>query len=308
MAIAVLPDGSKRELADGSSVQQLAESIGRGLAKAAVAGKVDDKVVDLSHKLTGEHRVSILTDRDPEALLVLRHSTAHVMAEAIQKLWPEAKLAYGPPLENGFYYDISLDKPISSSDFEKIEAEMKKIVAANRPFTRYELDNDRGMQRLKKEANKYKIDNAERAITGGAGCLSWYVTGNPEANEWEDLCMGPHIPSTGKIGAFKVTSVAQSHWHGDISSDKFQRVYGTAFFDQKKLDEYLKQLDEAKKRDHRVLGPQLGLFVIDDKVGQGLVLWKPKGAQVRIRASELHLRTSDTAGIQAGLHAAHRPA
>jgi threonyl-tRNA synthetase len=293
MATAVLPDGSKRELPDGSSVQQLAESIGRGLAKAAVAGKVDDKVVDLSHKLTGEHRVSILTDRDPEALLVLRHSTAHVMAEAIQKIWPEAKLAYGPPLENGFYYDIALDKPISSTDFEKIEAEMKKIVAANRTFTRYELDKDRGTDRLKKEGNKYKIDNAERAIAGGAGCLSWYVTGKPEANDWEDLCMGPHIPSTAKIGAFKVMSVAQSHWHGDISSDKFQRVYGTAFFDQKKLDEYLKQIDEAKKRDHRVLGPQLGLFTIDDKVGQGLVLWKPKGAQVRLELQNFiseHLR------------------
>src|SRR5438105_11053234 len=133
MAIAVLPDGSKREIPDGSSVMQLAESIGRGLAKAAVAGKVDDKVVDLSHKLTGEHKVAIITDRDPEALLTLRHSTAHVMAEAIQRLWPDAKLAYGPPLENGFYYDIALDSPISTADFEKIEAGMKKIVAENRP-------------------------------------------------------------------------------------------------------------------------------------------------------------------------------
>ncbi len=293
MAIAVLPDGSKRELADGSSVQQLAESIGRGLAKAAVAGKVDDKVVDLSHKLTGEHKVSILTDRDPDALLVLRHSTAHVMAEAIQRLWPEAKLAYGPALETGFYYDIALDKPISSSDFEKIEAEMKKIVAENRPFTRYELPNDKGMARLKEEANKYKIDNAERAIAGGTGCLSWYVTGPEGSGKWEDLCMGPHIPSTAKIGAFKIMSVAQSHWHGDITSDKFQRVYGTAFFDKKQLDAHLNQIEEAKKRDHRVLGPQLGLYVIDDKVGQGLVLWKPKGAQVRLELQNFiseHLR------------------
>src|SRR5438105_13288787 len=162
MAIAVLPDGSKREIPDGSSVMQLAESIGRGLAKAAVAGKVDDKVVDLSHKLTGEHRVSILTDRDPEALLTLRHSTAHVMAEAIQRLWPEAQLAYGPPLENGFYYDIALDAPISSNDFPRIEEEMAKIASENRPFTRYELPPDQGLNRLKEEQNKYKIDNAER--------------------------------------------------------------------------------------------------------------------------------------------------
>src|SRR3954470_1122995 len=151
MASIKLPDGSIREIPDGSSVQQLAESIGRGLAKAAVAGKVDGKVVDLSHKLSGSHEVSILTDRDPEALLVLRHSTAHVMAEAIQRLWPQAQLAYGPPLENGFYYDIALDTPISTNDYEKIEAEMKKIISENRPFTRYELKPEEGMARLQQE-------------------------------------------------------------------------------------------------------------------------------------------------------------
>ncbi len=280
MAIAILPDGSKRELADGSTVQQLAESIGRGLAKAAVVGKVDDKVVDLSFPLTGERKVSIITDKDPLALLTLRHSAAHVMAEAIQNLWPEAKLAYGPPLENGFYYDIALDKPISTADFEKIESEMKKIVAENRPFTRYDLSPDDGMVRLNEEGNKYKVDNAHRAIKGGASSLSWYVTGQKDKN-WEDLCMGPHVPATGKIGAFKIMSVSQSYWHGDAASDKFQRIYGTAFFDKKQLDEHLKQIDEAKKRDHRVIGPALGLYTIDDAVGQGLVLWKPKGAVVR---------------------------
>ncbi|MEA2734804.1 MAG: threonyl-tRNA synthetase [Humisphaera sp.] len=281
MAVIKLPDGSKREIADGSSVMQVAESIGRGLAKAAVAAKVDGKIVDLSSKIDGgEHEISILTDRSPEALLVLRHSTAHVMAEAIQRLWPNAQLAYGPALETGFYYDIALDSPISANDFPRIEQEMEKIVAENRPFTRYDLPPSDGMQRLKTEGNKYKIDNAERATSGGAKSLSWYVTGEKDKN-WEDLCMGPHVPTTGKIKGFKIMSVAQSHWHGDISSDKFQRVYGTAFFDQKQLDEHLKMLDEAKKRDHRVLGPQLGLFAIDDAVGQGLVLWKPKGAVVR---------------------------
>jgi threonyl-tRNA synthetase len=281
MAVVKLPDGSKREVADDASAMQVAESIGRGLAKAAVAAKLDGKVVDLSRKIgPGEHELAILTDRDPEALLVLRHSTAHVMAEAIQRLWPEAKLAYGPPLENGFYYDISLDKPISSNDFARIEAEMQKIVQENRPFTRYDLPTERGMQRLQTEDNKYKIDNAQRAIQGGAKSLSWYVTGEPDRN-WEDLCMGPHLPSTGKIKGFKVMSVAASYWHGDVNSDRFQRVYGTAFFDKKQLDEHLKMLEEAKKRDHRVLGPQLGLFTIDDAVGQGLVLWKPKGAVVR---------------------------
>src|SRR4051812_8953667 len=183
MAIAVLPDGSKRELPDGSTVMQLAESIGRGLAKAAVVGTVDDKVVDLAHPLTGEHRGAIITDRDPVGLQTLRHSAAHVMAEAIMRIWPNAKLAYGPPLENGFYYDIALDSPISSSDFEKIEAEMKKIVAENRPFTRYELDKEKGLDRLRQEGNKYKIDNAERAIQGGSNCLGWYVTCKPEARD-----------------------------------------------------------------------------------------------------------------------------
>jgi len=280
MASIKLPDGSVKELADGSTVQQLAESIGRGLAKAAVAGKVDGKVVDLATPLTGSHTVSILTEKDPEALLVLRHSTAHVMAEAIQRLWPNAKLAYGPALDTGFYYDIALDTPISANDFPKIEAEMEKIVAENRPFMRYDLPVDEGLSRVQSEGNKYKIDNAQRAIDGGAKSLSWYVTGQPNQN-WEDLCMGPHVPNTGKIKGFKIMSVAQSHWHGDISSDKFQRVYGTAFFDKKQLEEHMKLLDEAKKRDHRVLGPQLGLFTIDDAVGQGLVLWKPKGAIIR---------------------------
>src|SRR3954470_11771155 len=280
MAAIKLPDGSVREIPDGSTVQQLAESIGRGLAKAAVAGRVGGKVVDLSTKLTGSYDVSILTDRDPDALLVLRHSAAHVMAEAIQRLWPNAQLAYGPPLETGFYYDIALDQPISANDFPRIEKEMEKIIAENRPFTRYDLAPGEGMERLKTEGNKYKIDNAERAMNGGAKSLSWYVTGEKDKN-WEDLCMGPHIPATGKIKGFKVMSVAASNWHGDVNSDRFQRVYGTAFFDKKQLEQHMKQLDEAKKRDHRVIGPQLGLYTIDDAVGQGLILWKPKGAGIR---------------------------
>src|SRR4051794_13654787 len=195
MANITLPDGSVKQLPDGSSVLDLASSIGKRLAQAAVAGKVDGKVVDVATKLSGDHTVSILTDRDPEALLVLRHSTAHVMAEAIQRLYPGAQLAYGPPLENGFYYDIALDTPISANDFPKIEAEMQKIVQEDRPFTRYELSFPEGMQRLQQEGNKYKIDNAQRAAGGGAKCLSWYVTGKPREN-WEDLCMGPHAPST----------------------------------------------------------------------------------------------------------------
>jgi len=276
-----LPDGSVRQVPEGATVLQVAESIGKRLAQAAVVGKLDGKLVDVSARIPeGEHSLQLMTDRDPEGLLILRHSTAHVMAEAIVRLWPDAQLAYGPPLENGFYYDIALPNPISTNDFPRIEAEMQKIVTENRPFTRYDLPTSAGMERLNKEGNKYKVDNAQRAIEGGAKSLSWYVTGAVDRN-WEDLCMGPHVPSTGRIRAFKIMSVAQSHWHGDVKSDKFQRVYGTAFFDPKQLEEHLKVLDEAKKRDHRVLGPALGLFTIDDAVGQGLVLWKPKGAIVR---------------------------
>src|SRR5882672_2697612 len=164
MAAIKLPDGSIKQVADGSSVLEVAESIGRRLAQAAVVGKLDGKLVDLATKIpAGEHELQIITDRDPEGLLILRHSTAHVMAEAIQRLWPEAKLAYGPPLDNGFYYDIALDTPISTNDFPRIEAEMQKIVQEDRPFTRYELGFGEGMDRLAGEGNKYKIDNAQRA-------------------------------------------------------------------------------------------------------------------------------------------------
>src|SRR5688572_23338445 len=181
MASIKLPDGSVRDVPDGTTVGQLAESIGRGLAKAAVAGRVDGKVVDLASPLgAGEHEVSILTDRDADGLLVLRHSTAHVMAEAIQRLWPEAQLAYGPPLENGFYYDIALSTPISTNDFPRIEAEMQKIVQENRPFTRYDFDLKTGFGKIDAEGNKYKKDNAMRAQEAGAKSLSWYITGKPK--------------------------------------------------------------------------------------------------------------------------------
>jgi threonyl-tRNA synthetase len=299
-----LPDGSVKEFAGPVTGRQVAESIGAGLARAAVGAKVDGQLVDLDRPIERDAAVAIVTkpkkgtplgEQSPDALYLLRHSTAHVMAEAIQRLWPDAQLAYGPPLDNGFYYDIALDTPISADDFPRIEAEMKKIVEEDRPFTRYELPPEPGMQKLQAEGNKYKLDNADRALKGGAPSLSWYITGPAPSKRghstfsekpecplfWEDLCMGPHVPSTAVIGAFKVTSIASSHWHGDVNSDRFQRVYGTAFFSQEDLDTYLKQLDEARQRDHRVIGHKLQLFTIDEQVGQGLILWKPRGAMVR---------------------------
>ncbi|MEO0475068.1 MAG: threonine--tRNA ligase [Planctomycetota bacterium] len=290
-----LPDGSIKELPEGASAYDLAASIGAGLAKAALGAKVDGQLYDLHRPLPGDCAIQLITApkinkkgipnyRDEEskqdALYLLRHSCAHVMAEAIERLWPETQLAYGPPLDNGFYYDLKLDTPISSDDFEKIEAEMRKIVEEDRAFNRYELATAPGLERLKSEGNKYKIDNAERAIKNGADVLSWYVTGEVDQN-WEDLCQGPHVPKTGNIAAFKVMSIASSNWHGDVNSDRFQRVYGTAFFSQEELDAHMENLEEAKRRDHRVVGQRMGLFAIDEKVGQGLILWKPKGAVVR---------------------------
>jgi threonyl-tRNA synthetase len=287
-----LPDGSIKEYDSPVSPAEVAAGIGAGLAKAAIGAKVNDELFDLNRKIESDVNLSIITrpraDKDgktkgehnADAMYLLRHSTAHVMAEAITRLYPAVKLAYGPPLDNGFYYDIYLETPISTDDFEKIEAEMAKIIAEDRKFNRYDLSPDKGLEKVKAEGNKYKLDNAQRALKGGASTLSWYATGEI-GTHWEDLCMGPHIPSTSIIGAFKIMSVAASHWHGDITQDRFQRVYGTAFFSKADLDTYLAQLEEAKQRDHRVIGHKLGLFLIDEQVGQGLVLWKPRGGMVR---------------------------
>ncbi|MBK7403997.1 MAG: threonine--tRNA ligase [Phycisphaerales bacterium] len=289
-----LPDGSVKEFDGPVTAYQVAESIGSRLAKAAVGAKIDGELADLQAPITQDCKLAIVTEKtregnaDPDALYLLRHSTAHVMAEAIQRIVPGAQLVYGPPLDTGFYYDIRFpdDRPLKEGDFEAIEAEMAKIVKEDRRFTRYELDAPKGLEKLKGEGSKYKVDNAERAIaaSGANGAegvmLSWYATGEPGKN-WEDLCRGPHVPSTGRIGGFKVMSLASSYWHGDETSDRLTRVYGTAFFSKKDLDEYLDRLEQAKARDHRVIGKQLRLFHIDETVGQGLILWTPNGAVVR---------------------------
>ena len=308
-----LPDGSVKEYGQPVSALQVARDIGPGLAKAAVGCTIDGELADLSAELDHDCELAIVTEKtrdgepDANALYLLRHSCAHVMAEAIQRVVPGALLVYGPPLETGFYYDIAFpeDRPLREGDFEAIEAEMAKIIKEDRPFTRYELDPGEGLSKLRGEGSKYKIDNAERAIeaslgdhgqdaratgesdhgqdaraTGGGVKLSWYATGAP-GKDWEDLCRGPHLPSTGRIGAFKIMSLASSYWHGDENSDRLTRVYGTAFFNKKQLAAYLEQLEEARKRDHRVLNKTLKLFHIDEAVGQGLVLWTPAGSIVR---------------------------
>ena len=295
-----LPDNSVKEYDEPVSAARVAADISPGLAKAAVGAKIDGELSDLNTLIDRDVALTLLTRprkkeaADPDVLYLIRHSCAHVMAEALQRVIPEAELVYGPPTDIGFYYDVSIPqgRPLSSSDFEAMEKEMAAIIAEDRPFTRYDLPLEKGMAKLRSEGIKYKIDNAERAVEGGSKSLSWYVTGEPEKN-WEDLCRGPHVPSTGFIGGFKLLSLASSYWHGDANSDRLTRLYGTAFADKKALAHHLELLEEAKKRDHRVLGKKLRLFHIDDVVGQGLVLWCPKGAVVR-RELEEFIRTELT--------------
>jgi len=299
-----LPDGSVKEFPQSVTARQVAEAIGPRLAQDALGCKIDGELRDLSTLIDHDVKLDIVTPRtrdkqqNPDALMLIRHSAAHVMAEAIQRIVPEAQLVYGPPLATGFYYDIKFpdNRPLKDGDFAAIEAEIKIIVAEDRAFTRYDLNPSEGLAKLEREGSKYKIDNATRALLGAKvkhlatgseddlpqvpQVLSFYATGTPGKN-WEDLCRGPHVPSTGRIGAVKIMSLASSYWHGDENSDRLTRVYGTAFATQAELDAHLNQLDEAKKRDHRVIGKQLRLFHIDEMVGQGLVLWTPNGSIVR---------------------------
>ena len=267
MAKVTLPDGSTLEMAEGSTAKQVAEQIGAGLAKAAVAAKVDGKLVDLTTPITGSPHVQIVTPKDKEGLSVMRHSCAHVMAEALCSLWPQTKLVYGPTVEDGFYYDIDLDEPIRPDDFARIELRMREIVEGNQPIVRREMSRPQALEELK--GDKYKTDNIERAE---GDVISFYSHGNG----FKDLCRGPHVPSTGKVGSFKIMSIAGAYWHGDPTQKMLQRVYGTSWPTRKDLDEYLNRLEEAKRRDHRVLGRQLDLFSFSE-LGPGFAFMHPKG-------------------------------
>jgi len=267
MARITLPDGSTLEAADGTTAGQLAEQIGPGLAKAAVAAKVNGKLVDLSTPLDGEVAVQIITTRDDEGLEVMRHSCAHIMAEAICSIWPETKLVYGPTVEDGFYYDVDLDESVRPSDFERIEEKMSEIIDADTPFVRKEMNRADALEKL--AGDKYKTDNITHA---DGDIISFYSHGDG----FEDLCRGPHVPSTGKVGSPRVMSVAGAYWHGDPTQKMLQRIYGTAWPTKRDLDDYLQRLDEAKKRDHRVLGKQLDLFSFNE-AGPGFAFVHHKG-------------------------------
>src|SRR5438874_13345203 len=273
-----LPDGSTKQVPEGARPRDVAEGIGKRLAQAAVAAKVNGTILDLDRELpTGNGDISfqILTDRDREALDVLRHSCAHVMARAVMRLFPGVQLAFGPTIENGFYYDIDSTPPIKEDDFPRIEEEMRKIVAKAEPFERFERPTSEARALCADLGQEYKVEHIDGELKQFPS-LSFYRQG-----EFIDLCRGPHIPHAGKIGAIKVLNIAGAYWKNDASRKQLQRLYGTAFFSQKELDAYLKQIEEAKKRDHRVLGKQLKLFTISPLVGSGLILWMPKGATVR---------------------------
>jgi len=271
-----LPDGSSKQYPDGTRPRDVAESIGKRLAQAAVAAKVDGVIVDLDREIPPvEHSFQVLTEKDPDALEVLRHSSAHIMARAVMRLFPGTQLAFGPALENGFYYDIDSPTPIRDEDFPRIEEEMRKIVKEAEPFERFERLTAEARGLVQDLGQGYKVEHIDDDLKQYP-TLSFYRQG-----EFIDLCRGPHIPHAGKVGAIKVLSIAGAYWKNDANRKQLQRLYGTAFFSQKDLDAYLKQLEEAKKRDHRVLGKQLRLFTISQMVGSGLILWMPKGATVR---------------------------
>jgi threonyl-tRNA synthetase len=273
-----LPDGSTKQVPEGSTPRTVAESIGKRLAQAAVAAKVNGIVLDLDRELpagNGEVALQVLTDKDREALDVLRHSCAHVMARAVMRLFPGVQLAFGPTIENGFYYDIDVTPPLKEEDFPRIEAEMRRIITEAEPFERFERPTAEARALCQDLGQGYKIEHIDDDLKQYPN-LSFYRQG-----EFIDLCRGPHIPHAGKIGAFNLLSIAGAYWKNNASRKQLQRLYGTAFFNQKDLDAYLHQLEEAKKRDHRLLGKQLKLFTISPTVGSGLILWMPKGATVR---------------------------
>lgn len=272
-----LPDGTEKQFDVPATPRDVANKIGPGLAKAAVAAIVDEKVVGLDYELPEGRTVALhlLTKKDPQALAVMRHSCAHIMARAVMRLFDGVQLAFGPTVEGGYYYDFDLPHSLSEADFPAIEAEMAKIIALDEPFERIEEPREKALQICRDLKQSYKVEHIESGL-GEHQALSFYRQG-----EFIDLCRGPHVPSARSIGAFKLLSVAGAYWKGDQSRQQLQRLYGTAFFNQQDLDAHLARIEEAKRRDHRVLGKQLDLFTISPTVGSGLILWQPKGAIVR---------------------------
>jgi threonyl-tRNA synthetase len=267
-----LPDGSVKEMPAGTPARALAEAAGPRLAKAAIAVMVDEDVWDLDRPITHDSVVEIITDSSPRALEVLRHSTAHVLATAVRELFPDAKIGFGPAIEDGFYYDFEVPRPFTPEDLEQIEAKMGEVVSQGHQFVREQVAADDARERFKDDP--LKLERLEEMEEGEV--ISVYTDG-----PFVDLCRGPHVPSTKKIRHFKLLHAAGAYWRGDSNRQMLQRIYGTAWFKKSDLDDYLRRLEEAEKRDHRMLGRQLDLFSIHEDVGPGLILWHPKGATVQ---------------------------
>ncbi|MGM0874858.1 MAG: threonine--tRNA ligase [Bacillota bacterium] len=270
------PDGAVKEFAKGTTTEDIAASISPGLKKKSLAGKLDGQLIDLCTPIQEDGAIEIVTQDSNEALEIMRHSTAHLMAQAIKRLYKDQsiKLGIGPVIENGFYYDIDMEQAITPEDLPAIEKEMKKIVNENLEIVRREVSREEAKRRYEELQDPLKLELLEVIPEGEA--VSIY-----EQGEFFDLCRGVHLPSTGKIKEFKLLSVAGAYWRGDSNNKMLQRIYGTAFFKKSDLDEHLRILEEAKERDHRKLGKELGLFTSSQKVGQGLPLWLPKGATIR---------------------------
>ena len=267
-----LPNGDVLEMDGGSTAGDVAAAIGPGLAKAAVAAVVNGETVGLAEPIEADAAISILTEKKPESLAVLRHSAAHILATAVRELRPGAGIGFGPAIDDGFYYDFEVDKPFTPEDLEEFEKKMAEVAAADQPFTRRRVSKDEARELFSDDP--LKLERLEEFDADEV--ITVYENGG-----FLDLCKGPHVPSTGKLVHFKLLSGAGAYWRGDEKRQMLQRIYGTAFHKKSALDEHLNRLEEAKKRDHRVLGKELDLYSIQEEVGQGFVLWHPKGAIIR---------------------------
>ena len=272
MPVVTLPDGSQRKFDQPVSVDEVAASIGPGLRKAALAGRVDGKLVDTSFVIGSDANLAIVTEKDPDGLEVIRHSTAHLLAQAVKELFPEAQVTIGPVIEDGFYYDFAFKRPFTPEDLAAIEAKMQELARADQKVSRRVMPRDEAVEFFKGLGEHYKAEII--ASIPAKEEISLYGQGN-----WIDLCRGPHVPSTGKLKAFKLMKVAGAYWRGDSRNEMLQRIYGTAWGDRKQLDEYLHRIEEAEKRDHRRIGRELDLFHLQDEA-PGAVFWHPKGWQI----------------------------
>ncbi|MFC4161190.1 threonine--tRNA ligase [Chitinimonas lacunae] len=290
MPIVTLPDGSQRSFDQPVRVADVAQSIGAGLARAALAGKVDGRLVDTSFVIDRDVQLAIVTERDADGLDIIRHSTAHLLAYAVKELFPDAQVTIGPVIENGFYYDFSYKRPFTPEDLEAIEKKMAEIAKRDLPVERYELPRDEAIAYFKSIGEHYKAEIIESIPQGEV--LSLYREG-----DFTDLCRGPHVPSTGKLKVFKLMKLAGAYWRGDSRNEMLQRVYGTAWTKKEDLDQYLHMLEEAEKRDHRRLGKQLDLFHLQDEA-PGMVFWHPKGWRLWQAVEQYMRRRLDQAGYQ----------